>query len=308
MVGKTRLLMKMAEEMCVVYICLRPEDSTGEPKRSLLATDMLPPSSPNFKAYYIKIIAAIFLVTAKFFQLTPISNLKKRYKEWNEHQTTPTFHRDVLQELRTSEQITDENDIAKYLTDAVTTVQQVFPEDPGLKVLLAIDEASAMLEIPQPKNNDVSFFRHFRRALRTIPDQARVFAILVDTTSRVSNFLPISREDNSSRALGTRGKPSQLFPPIYKIRTFDLMAPPRRAISYDTAIPSILHFALTKLLRSEDVTDTIKLTEARALALLGPTIGVPLHGQARLNVELTASHAAHVADLCASCQQPSAEI
>ncbi|KNZ57027.1 hypothetical protein VP01_225g10 [Puccinia sorghi] len=136
MVGKTRLLMKMAEEMCVVYICLRPEDSTGEPKRSLLANDLLPPSSPDFKAYYIKIIAAIFLVTAKFFQLTPIiSNLKKRYREWNEHQTTPTFHRDVLQELRTSDQITEQNEIAKHLTDAVTTVQQVFPnpKDPGLK-------------------------------------------------------------------------------------------------------------------------------------------------------------------------------
>ncbi|KAH9473589.1 hypothetical protein Pst134EA_000669 [Puccinia striiformis f. sp. tritici] len=37
----------------------------------------------------------------------------------------------------------------------------------------------------------------------------------------------------------------------------------------------------------------MEMTEARALALLGPTIVVTLHGQARLNVELTASHAAH---------------
>ncbi|KNZ47950.1 hypothetical protein VP01_6017g1, partial [Puccinia sorghi] len=116
MVGKSRLLMKMAEEICVVYICLRPEDSIGEPKRSLLATEMLPASSYNFKHYYIRVIAAIFLVTTKFFLSTPENGFKKRYQEWNEHQTTATFHRDVLKAFRTSEKITDKNRLAKHLT------------------------------------------------------------------------------------------------------------------------------------------------------------------------------------------------
>ena len=51
-------------------------------------------------------------------------------------------------------------------------------------------------------------------------------------------------------------------------------------------------FALEKLLCSEKITESLEITDARALALLGPTIGVPLHGQAHLNVTLTASHAA----------------
>ncbi|WAQ87651.1 hypothetical protein PtA15_8A557 [Puccinia triticina] len=328
MIGKSRLLQKIAEEVCVLYICLRPEGSTGEPKRSLLATNMLPESSADYEVYYVRVIAALLLVTVRFFQSKQSKDSKEKYEEWNKHQTTAHFRRDVLVELENSEQITSKTTAAQHLVTAVNAVQAVFSKVPGLKVLLAIDEASSMLQTPtEPKGNVTSWFRLFRRALSTIQEGAGIFAILVDTTSRVSNFLPIDREDRSSRALGPRGKPRKLFAPIYMIRTFDLLAPPRsplswdqlfssdrlckygvpffdiyladslelgRAISYDAAIPSIVHFALKKLLCSEDITDTITLTAARALALLGPTVGVPLHGQAHLNVELTASHAAHV--------------
>ncbi|OAV96548.1 hypothetical protein PTTG_00992 [Puccinia triticina 1-1 BBBD Race 1] len=331
MIGKSRLLMEIAEEVCVVSICLRNEGSTGEPKRSLLADEVLLKASADYKDYYIRLITAILLVTVRFFESHP-EEPKEKYQKWNKHQATTQFHTDVMKALNSC------------LFNAVTAVKQLgLAVDamkrnaslavPGLKVLLAIDEASAMLV--EPANVEIHLFRLFRRAIREIPDHSGVFAIVVDTTSRVSNFCPVNREDRSSRAIGSRAKaPIKLFAPIYMIRTFDRKAHPQpnnwdelflpnrlcsygvpffsiyledlmedRAITPDTAIPPMVNFALQKLLCSEDITESLKLTEIQALALLGPTIGVPLEGQPHLNVELTASHAAHCAYL-----DPSREI
>ncbi|WAQ83388.1 hypothetical protein PtA15_3A758 [Puccinia triticina] len=294
MIGKSRLLMEIAEEVCVVSICLRNEGSTGEPKRSLLADEVLLKASADYKDYYIRLITAILLVTVRFFESHP-EEPKEKYQKWNKHQATTQFHTDVMKALNSC------------LFNAVTAVKQLgLAVDamkrnaslavPGLKVLLAIDEASAMLV--EPANVEIHLFRLFRRAIREIPDHSGVFAIVVDTTSRVSNFCPVNREDRSSRAIGSRAKaPIKLFAPIYMIRTFDRKAHPQpnnwdelflpnrlcsygvpffsiyledlmedRAITPDTAIPPMVNFALQKLLCSEDITESLKLTEIQALA------------------------------------------
>jgi hypothetical protein len=80
--------------------------------------------------------------------------------------------------------------------------------------------------------------------------------------------------------------------PFFSIYLNDLIAE-HGTFSLEEAIPGIASFALEKLLCSEKITGSLEITDARALALLGPTIGVPLHGQSHLNVDLTASHAAH---------------
>ncbi|KNZ44039.1 uncharacterized protein VP01_956g7 [Puccinia sorghi] len=280
------------------------KDSTGEPKQSLLAADMPPRPSPDYEYYYARLIAAILFVTVQFFQSAPHTDINTTYTEWFKHQTTAKFRSNVLQKSK-SLPVKSSAELLGLAIDAIHN--NALLKGPCLKVLLAVDEAGAMLVAPN--KNEVSFF--------------------LDTTSRVSNFCPTNREDNSSRAIGARGAPPiKLFAPIYKINTFDQMVPsdppktwkelflPDRLCRYGVpffsiylndlkethtvtnsnplyAIPAMANFALKKLLCCEDVNGALKLTEVRALALLGPTIGVPLHGQSHLNVDLTASHAAH---------------
>ena len=40
MSGKTRLLMQLSQTMCVIYLCLRPHNSTRIPPRSARADEM----------------------------------------------------------------------------------------------------------------------------------------------------------------------------------------------------------------------------------------------------------------------------
>ncbi|KAA1077773.1 hypothetical protein PGT21_019494 [Puccinia graminis f. sp. tritici] len=67
--GKTRLLMKLSETVCVVYICLLPGDSTGQPPRSVLADEMELPNKrvEGLLVHYYRLLAAIFDVVAEFF-------------------------------------------------------------------------------------------------------------------------------------------------------------------------------------------------------------------------------------------------
>ncbi|EFP85935.2 uncharacterized protein PGTG_11691 [Puccinia graminis f. sp. tritici CRL 75-36-700-3] len=296
MSGKTRFLMEVAQEVCVVYICLRPSNSSGEPKRSQLATEMLQtPPLADLEGYYIKLITAILSSTVK--------NLS--------HGT----------------------DAVSQLTSAARTLAKTrVLKDSPLKVMLAIDKASALLDKPDNRTDssasptqEVPLFCFFCRALRNIPDNSGVFTILVDTNSRVANFNPRGEDDPSSRPMGLRAEPFKVYPPIYELRTFDRMVspkPPRtwkhlflpeRLCNYGipfygiylklaleaqvaedpaAAVDKMATYALKKLLCYQNA-GPIEITESRALALLGPTIGVPLHGQARQNVKLTASHAAH---------------
>jgi len=337
MIGKSRLLMEMAEEVCVVYICLRPVGSTGEPPRSELATEMLEKRPSDY--HHTELITAILSVALDFFKQVPEAfNRKKTLNAWNEYQksTKSFFYSNVQSKLR---ELVGQTDATSNLCSAAQSFRNIpFFKSLALKVVLAIDEASALLEFVP--DQELSLFRMFRRSLREIPNDTGIFAILVDTTSRVSNFMPNSRDgrdDRSSRAIGTRGGSSNLYPPIYELATFDLMvdrqvtinwnnlSSPERLFNYGVPffgqylrdaitlkratdptdlVEQMIRFALKKLLFSENIDKPIDITEARALALLGPTIGVPLHGQARLNVELTASHAAHCGylDRSAECQ------
>jgi len=69
MIGKTRLLMELAPHVCVVYICLRPRNSTGLPPRSQLADTMLTcPHVEKAEHHYVKIITAILNVMFQFFE------------------------------------------------------------------------------------------------------------------------------------------------------------------------------------------------------------------------------------------------
>jgi len=99
------------------------------------------------------------------------------------------------------------------LTTAAKALSNIIPhEHPSLKVLLAIDEASALLELPgnrstarewEPGDGRDSMVGLFCCALRHLPARSGVFAVVVDTSSRVANFRsPANEHDRSSRAIG----------------------------------------------------------------------------------------------------------
>jgi hypothetical protein len=344
MCGKTRLLMELGKEVCVVYICLRPHHSSGEPKRSQLATEMLKrPLSTNLEEYYVKFITAILSVVVTFFE-SEGRNRKKKLQQWYKHHTSADTHFYSDFQLEFEKQTTSKT----TTTPQLASVAQKLSKTPilrssSLKVLLAIDEAKALLRSPESRTDspekslqEVPLFRFFRRALRNLPDGCGVFAILADTNSRVANFNPRLEDDSSARPFGIRAEPFKVYSPIYEIRTMDRMVPanlpktwdellsPERLCKYGlpvfsislqlaiknhavadpaAAIDPIARFAVKKLLGSEKP-GPVEMTESRALALLGPTIGVPLHGQARQNAKLMASHAAHCGFIDASrgCQ------
>ncbi|EFP84106.2 uncharacterized protein PGTG_10484 [Puccinia graminis f. sp. tritici CRL 75-36-700-3] len=336
MAGKTRLLMELADEICVVYICLRPPTSIGEPKRSQLATEMLkPPPCTDLETYYVDLITAILSVTIKFFQsASKTKDRKELLRAWYQHHNSPKtkFYSNVQSELR---RLTSKNDTLRQLDLAAERLGKTHVlESSPLKVLLAIDEANSLFDergtqtdSHGKQSQELPLSHFFRRALRHVPSMSGIFAILVDSDSRVANFNPSARIEvlPTNRPIGVRAQPSKMYPDIYELRTIDRMAPanpPRRwaqlfsperlckygvpffslqltlavedgrALDPTKAVHVVAGVALNKLLCAP-MAGPRELTESRALALLGPTIGVPLHGQARLNAQLMASHAAH---------------
>ncbi|KAI7951715.1 hypothetical protein MJO28_007399 [Puccinia striiformis f. sp. tritici] len=353
--GKTRLMMEMGKDVCVVHICLRSPHSIGEPKRSPLATEMLKTLRfADLEEYYVRLTTAILSVTLNFFESASTTKDRKEIlQEWYTHHTSTdtNFYSDVQLELEKN-RARRGNAVPELARTAQRLRSTPVLKRYSLKVLLAIDEAKALLDSLESQTNfsgeqteRLPRFHFFRRALRNVPDACGLFAILADTNISALNLdrdiIGINsstkiEEDHTSRSFGIRARPHKVYPPIYEIRTMDRMVPdnppktwddllsPERLSKYGipfygvylklaiedgletnpaTTVHTMARFALNKLLCPE-IAGPIKITESRALALLGPTIGVPLHGQARQNAILMASHAAHCSFIDAShdCQ------
>src|SRR5947199_8569649 len=89
-----------------------------------------------------------------------------------------------------------------------------------IKVLLCIDEGRTLLEY---NNNDMhmSLFRCWRRALRENKWRARgLFSVILDTTSRLSNFAPSPRDDPTVKSINDSRK---IFMPFIDIATFNTL-------------------------------------------------------------------------------------
>ncbi|GBC09551.1 hypothetical protein RclHR1_08980001 [Rhizophagus clarus] len=89
-----------------------------------------------------------------------------------------------------------------------------------VKILLCIDEGRTLLEY---KNNEthMSLFRCWRRALRDNRWRARgLFSVILDTTSRLSNFAPSLRDDPTIKSINDSRK---IFMPFIDITTFNIL-------------------------------------------------------------------------------------
>ena len=253
MSGKTRLILELAKHVCVVYICIRPPGSSGQPPRSSLADTLLPKDQgPKFDLYlyYSRFLAAILETVADFFSRGEMQGQKSKDQlaAWlahsfqiDENKKPEYFSPDVRTKMEalsaampTKKVPSDTMPAKEALSATVPTMELVadatkkmhdsikFLEDGRLKILLAIDEARNLLPL-EDETLKISYFRVFRRVLSQIPRSKGFFAVFTDTTSKVANFSPSLDKDPSLRLLQSANK---LFPPIYKLATMDLMAKP----------------------------------------------------------------------------------
>eukprot|EP00047_Mylnosiga_fluctuans_P016405 m.54313 g.54313 ORF g.54313 m.54313 type:complete len:585 (+) comp6578_c1_seq1:804-2558(+) len=82
------------------------------------------------------------------------------------------------------------------------------------------DEARVFLGAAEGESK-FQTFRKFRQNWKRSTIPAGFFAVLMDTTSRVSNFMPTVQDDPSSRALD-----AILFPPFHLVNSMDVLALP----------------------------------------------------------------------------------
>ncbi|PLW08178.1 hypothetical protein PCANC_21725 [Puccinia coronata f. sp. avenae] len=265
-------------------------------------------------------------VVAEFFSHLKLQDLnpEEKLRLWNEYnakmdhtENGDEFSSDVKNKMKALLDCSSAESVA-LLSEAVSKANQKldFIQNKQLKVLLAINDARNLLK-PTDETHNISYFRLLRRALSQFPPSCGFFAVFTNTTSKVANFSPLLARDPSLKLLD-HGR--ELFPPIYKIGTLDLMVKPVprswneltspvRLLSYgspyyglyseeasrtmaDAAITDILLTAQTKLLCQKFTPSPADITEAQIFALLGSTIQTR-HTSSDLNSELVSSHAAH---------------
>ncbi|KAI7936744.1 hypothetical protein MJO28_015643 [Puccinia striiformis f. sp. tritici] len=325
--GKTRLLKELSRHTCVVYMCIRPEQSSGWPPRSEWACSILiDMKRKSLEKQYERFFLAILHTVASFFDTLDELPKINRMEQWIDHSFPkkdrigdPPFWLAVQKEMKNLPRRPEKESHA-LLKEALERMRKStsFLGPTHLNLLLAIDEASQLFH--SSKTSDEStFFRTFRHMLTKIPTASGVFAILADTTSQLSKFNPPTHLDSSHR-LGKSGR--KLFDPIYQFPTFDALvsAPPTtwqqlqsalRLLHYGSpffgayvniaekkqtvkgTVQDLIHVALEKLLGLVDTSiDPSSLTESQAIALLGCTIQPQLYGASHLNARLVASHSA----------------
>ncbi|KAA1089354.1 hypothetical protein PGT21_015308 [Puccinia graminis f. sp. tritici] len=219
-----------------------------------------------------------------------------------------------LKQLQESPSTPDES-----LTAAVKKVSKRLEskEDGGLRVLLAIDKASNLID-PIDTELEIPYFCVLRQALSEIPSANAVFGVFTNTTLRLANFNPSPSQDRSSRHHGFGHK---LFEPIYKISSLDVFIPkappsswnellsPERLFSYgcpfyglyfkeivkekpEMPVETTSLIAETKLLLNSPLAPS-GLSESQCFAILGSLIQTRLTLHLPINLELVASQAAH---------------
>jgi hypothetical protein len=105
-------------------------------------------------------------------------------------------------------------------------IESLSAPDLNPRFLLVVDEARELLG--QRTESEVNRFRIFRRALRNLGDDAdlrlslRLFAVLADTSSRISNFLASSRQGFPSTRL-TDADNNRLHDLFYLVSNMDVL-------------------------------------------------------------------------------------
>lgn len=99
---------------------------------------------------------------------------------------------------------------------------------PQHPIIICIDEARSLFREPRQDNGCEGQFLALRRALRSQStlskdeDQKRFFALLLDASSKISDFTAPRSRDPSLNKKNVEGK--DLFPPIYQVDSIDILS------------------------------------------------------------------------------------
>ncbi|KNZ48986.1 uncharacterized protein VP01_5277g1 [Puccinia sorghi] len=266
MTGKTRLLMELARYVPVVYICLRPPQSTGQPPRSGLASEFLPSeSNRDMNNYYLCLLAAIFKTVHGFF------SRQDKSADWNEALTawvdysfqmdnTPksdfeTTVQDTIRGIQEFPKQSSESDryekLKECLSQAASDMASVIPpgreeglktsgREKGLKTFGREKghkppgrekELKVLLAIDEARNlikpkDKIKNISYFRLLRQALAFVPRHCGFFCVFTDTSSQVANLSPSLDRDPSLRLPNQGHELFAPLYKISTLDLNIPP----------------------------------------------------------------------------------
>eukprot|EP01119_Soliformovum_irregulare_P025768 TRINITY_DN962_c0_g1_i2.p1 TRINITY_DN962_c0_g1~~TRINITY_DN962_c0_g1_i2.p1 ORF type:complete len:800 (-),score=95.97 TRINITY_DN962_c0_g1_i2:1265-3664(-) len=206
--GKSQLIRQLGKQFHVVYVSLAAQKSSAFPPRSLetiCAALMLPSND------VIMIEAQQLRLVVAYLQILKQSS--EEPAQWYEK------NQEHMQEA--SEQIQKlQSRTTKQLYDDVCDIWQTFPEN--MTVIFAVDEARSLLVSLNGQDN---YFRIWRRTLARLSyhNQSqcrRLFSLVTDTSSQISNFTSPNERDPSYRTRTTKNLIN--FQPFIQLTTVDL--------------------------------------------------------------------------------------
>lgn len=200
----------------VNYCCLREEYGTGFPRRSRCASTILAPKTPDQAAQTLKIYIQL-LIEAIIRNKLSSSEFYKRYSP----------HSQVTEEITELSTLLDYqtlNDelVLRYFNNPEIVIENAKLDKP---LLIVFDKASSLIYrkvdtngMPEANRQSLAnLFLAYRRALHQLKCDY-IFVLFIDTTWRISKFVPSAQEDKSFRVADAG---AILFPPIYLLPTFD---------------------------------------------------------------------------------------
>lgn len=203
--GKSFLAVNSKSEFAMTYINLRdPEDRTGVPPRSSSVADyfLSLTNTDDILLFYLSIFEEV---------LIQIPEEKMDLNTYFRTVNNEKFWKVVVERCRKSIAVKPSTtSLKKNLNDSIIRCQRMFERAPLF--LFVIDEARTMLNVECTIDDEKkTLFSVWRRAIHELL-QLPVFFVIIDTTSRLSNFQPSQQFFQSAR-YDSPGK--ELFPPFY---------------------------------------------------------------------------------------------
>jgi hypothetical protein len=231
--GKTLLCFKFLKEDFGYYVCLRPQDSTGYPKRTPAIADYL--LDAENAAIASERLLLFHEALARAFNDWYSTAPSQTPEAWNKH--TGLEAHDSKSFCTFAESLVES---ANSLKDSEVDFRR-FESRCGHKrpFYVVFDEASHFISGSAKVVDDLFSCR--RRVWHPkFLGRANLFAILLDTHSRISGFLPTAAnaKDSSSRAR----EGFKLFKPFYALGWFDLplLCPPSPQTT-ESGVPKVYH-------------------------------------------------------------------
>jgi hypothetical protein len=272
--GKSRLLSQLALHFPLVYISLAPLGSLGFPVRTMTVSDNFSYKTSVGTEYDISkpVIGICATVLAAIIALRKDCdcNPKTFYNSQNiakrqvgEAQWYPLS--------AVCSNFTTINHAKEVLLEEAKTFMAAWRKkrrkaDAQCNLILAIDEATSLLDdLPNP-DLDTNSFRLFRNALQDVYSHLflstglSIFAVLAATASKIGNFTPVDIKDPSNRQIPI---PVKLHPPFWMVQNSnifykDLISAPSAVGSPDlssssSSLPTISKKLSRKLTTEEEL-------------------------------------------------------